>query len=182
MLGCLPFSIFIARLFKLPDPRSYGSGNTGATNVARSGNKTAAILTLFADAAKGIGAVVIALAFKAPIAIVTAAGVLAVLGHVFSIFLQFRGGRGVATAIGVIAVWDILSLLVFAIAWGLSFALTRMSSIASIVAITITVASFYFLGYPHFLVGSACIAVLIIYRHKTNIKRIIAGEELRFKK
>ncbi len=182
MIGSLPFAIIVARLFKLPDPRSYGSGNTGATNVARSGNKTAAILTLFADAAKSAIPVAIAIALKESSVIVATVGVMAVCGHVFSIFLRFKGGRGVATAIGVFAVWDIFSVLIFLAIWGLTFAISRLSSLASILSHLGIIAALAYWTNSNYVIGGSIIACIVLYRHKENIRRILSGEELKFKK
>lgn len=178
LLGSIPFAIVSSRLFGLADPRKYGSGNPGATNVLRSGNKAAALLTLIGDCAKGWLAVWAAarLGFDATDAAL--AGFTAFLGHVFSVFLRFNGGKGVATALGVLAGingWVALSALLVWLA--VAFA-TRYSSAAALSAAVITPAAGYvFLGAQPAVAVLALIAALLIWRHASNIRKLLNGTE-----
>ncbi len=183
LLGAIPFALLIARVAKLPDPRSYGSGNVGATNIARSGNKTAAILTLLADGGKGAVAILAAVALLPPefshIA-AAAAGFVAVFGHVTSPFLRFRGGRGVATALAVYLCWQpLLGVAVLAV-WGAVFAVFRYSSLASLTAtVAATVLCYFFLPLQ-FLPAAVAINIVIFVRHAENIRRLWQRSEQGF--
>ena len=180
LLGSIPFAILVSRAMGLADPRSYGSGNIGATNVLRSGNRRAAFLTLLGDAAKGWLAVLLAHVLGASVEIVALVAFFAFLGHVFPVWLRFRGGKGVATAGGVLiaihwvlGVATILSWLVVAVA-------TRYSSLAAIVAaVTACVAAWYLLGIGPIFYAVVAMAVLLIARHHANIVKLIRGEESR---
>jgi glycerol-3-phosphate acyltransferase PlsY len=183
LLGSLPFAVIISRLFKLADPRSYGSKNPGATNVLRSGHKLAAALTLLLDALKGTLAVLLAMRFSASIggeAGVAVVMVCVYLGHVFPIFLRFRGGKGVATALGITfaVVWW-LGVAV-ALAWLVCALLFRYSSLASLVG-AIFAPLFYWtmVGQTAITLALALIAVGIVVRHSGNIKKLLAGTESR---
>ena len=184
LLGSISFAVLVSRLMGLPDPRSYGSKNPGATNVLRSGSRTAAILTLVGDTGKGALAVLLAALYtgEAPSAGYDApmAGALALLGHVYPVFHRFQGGKGVATAAGVLlAIHPILgagSLATF----GIIVAFFRMVSLASVVAAVFAVFWAWFLFHmapvtP--LVGA--IALLVIWRHRDNVLRIARGAEPR---
>jgi glycerol-3-phosphate acyltransferase PlsY len=180
LIGSVPFAIVSSRLFGLADPRQYGSGNPGATNVLRSGNKMAALLTLVGDCAKGWFAVWLAgrLGFTPTEAAL--AGLAAFLGHVFTIFLRFNGGKGVATALGVLAGingWIALSALGVWLA--VAFA-TRYSSAAAVcAAIAAPVAGLLVLGNDPVVVVLAVIAALLLWRHAANIRRLLDGSESR---
>lgn len=178
LLGSVSFAIISSKLFALPDPRSYGSGNPGATNVLRSGRKAAALLTLFGDAAKGWLAVFAAIQFAltdVQIALV----VLAVfIGHLFPVFLRFRGGKGVATALGVLLalnVWLGSSALATWLAMALAF---RFSSLAALAAAAAAPAFAILLGLPHeWVLASGIMSLLLFWRHKKNILNLLAGTE-----
>ena len=182
-LGSVPFAIIVSRVFGLADPRTVGSGNPGATNVLRSGNKKAAILTLIGDAAKGLLAMLIAEQLGADMLGVTLAGFGAFFGHVFSVFLKFRGGKGVATAAGVFfgfSVW--LGLIVLAV-WLATALISRYSSLGAIVAsIVAPFAAWWLLPHPEQAIAVTLIAVIVIRRHRENIQRLIAGTEGRMGK
>lgn len=180
IIGAFPTSVLVARWFGLPDPRTYGSKNAGATNVARSGKKMPALITLLGDAGKGILAVYLAIRFNLSDFYIAAAGGLAVFGHVFSVFLKFKGGRGVATALGVLAAWHLYAAICFALVWLSAFVLTRTSSVASLVAIGGATVTLYFVADASYFWGGVCIATLIIFRHKDNLQRLINKEEKRF--
>lgn len=184
-LGAIPSALLVARLLHLPDPRTYGSGNVGATNMARGGSRSGAILTLLADSGKGAAAVFAATALlqgeaAASAAAAATAGVLAVLGHITSPFLRFRGGRGVATTLAVLVCWQpLLGAAVLAV-WGAVFALCRTSSIASLTAATAATLLFFFFAPVMQCVAAALLNVLIVLRHWDNLRRLIAGKEGRF--
>lgn len=175
LIGSVPSGVLIARLMGLGNLRDIGSGNIGATNVLRTGNKTAAALTLLFDAGKGILAVVLALVFAGP-DVAQLAGFVALIGHCFPVWLGFRGGKGVATFYGVLfaLIWPIG--IVAAVAWLVTAALSRISSLAALVAaVSAPVAAL--LVFPSYLVLMAALAILIIWRHAANIQRLLAGTE-----
>ncbi len=189
LIGSIPFAVVVSRAFRLKDPRTYGSGNPGATNVLRSGNKAAAALTLIGDAAKGWFAVWGASQTGAP-AEVLAGVVLAVfLGHLYPIFLGFKGGKGVATAFGVmIAIEPMLAIASMA-TWLIIAVFFRYSSLAAIVC-AIFAPFFYMLGglvqaWPFaqpLAWALAAIGLLLLGRHRANISRLLAGTEPRLGK
>jgi len=178
LLGSIPFALVSSRLFGLQDPRSYGSGNPGATNVLRSGNKAAAAVTLIGDCVKGWVAVSIALklGFTAPEAAL--AGFAAFLGHVFTIFLRFNGGKGVATALGVLAGIDWRIALACLGAWLLIAAASRYSSAGSLgAAIVSPIAGYLLLGANPVIAVLLAMSAVLIWRHAANIQRLLAGTE-----
>src|SRR5688572_10837055 len=133
LLGSIPFAVLVSRAMGLRDPREYGSGNPGATNVLRSGNRLAALLTLVGDAGKGWAAVMIARALGASTELVAIVAIAAFLGHLFPIWLRFRGGKAVATAAGVLIALDWRLGLAVIVAWVAVVILTRYSSLGAIV-------------------------------------------------
>jgi acyl phosphate:glycerol-3-phosphate acyltransferase len=180
LIGSLPFAVIVSKLFGLADPRSFGSGNPGATNVLRTGNKAAAALTLFGDAAKGWLAMFIAEKVGAGETAVACAGLAAFFGHLFPLFLRFKGGKGVATAIGVLIGLDGWIALGAVLTWAATAALTRYSSLAALVAAG--VAPMLALAWHGVSAVSTVIVImclLLIMRHKANIQRLIAGTESR---
>lgn len=182
LLGSIPFAVVSSKLFGLADPRSYGSGNPGATNVLRSGSKAAALVTVLGDAAKGWLAVYLAQhlgpAYGAQPQDIPVAGFAAFFGHLHPVFLGFRGGKGVATAAGVMlgfSPWLGLSLVaVFAlVVW-----LFRYASLGSIAtAIIAPILGMMLIGPGETLTAIFCIALLIFWRHSANLQRIRAGTE-----
>jgi glycerol-3-phosphate acyltransferase PlsY len=178
VLGSIPFAVVTSKLFGLQDPRKYGSGNPGATNVLRSGNKAAAALTLLGDSLKGWLAVWAATQLGFDAGQAALAGLAAFLGHVFSIFLRFNGGKGVATALGVLAGVDGRIAIFSAVVWLMVAYTSRYSSAAALsAAIAAPFAGLLFVG-PQFSVGVvAAMAALLIWRHKANIARLRAGTE-----
>ena len=184
LIGSIPFAVVVSRLFGMADPRTYGSGNPGATNVLRSGNKLAAILTLVGDGLKGWLAVFLAEQI-APAAglgqiAVPAAALAAFLGHLFPVFLGFRGGKGVATAAGVLfGASGCLGLATMGVWLGIAFA-TRYSSLAALCAALAAPGLAFLLGLaPYWVLSSSIMSLLLIWRHKDNIKRLLAGQESR---
>jgi len=184
LLGSIPFGFLLVRIFRKQDIRTTGSGNIGATNVARSGAKGLGILTLLLDALKGYVAVVVALHLSpGNLHLAVAAAVAAILGHVFPIWLGFRGGKGVATALGVFFALTPASTLAVLAIFVIVFALTRYVSLASIVA----AAAFPFIALhfiptrtPIVVGGLIFIPLLIIVKHHQNIRRLLSGTESRF--
>lgn len=182
LAGSVSFAVIVSRVFGLPDPRRYGSGNPGATNVLRSGRKGAALLTLIGDGAKGWAAVALA-QWLAPghgygDALVALAAVAVFLGHLYPVFFRFEGGKGVATAAGILLALDPwLALVVFAV-W-LVFALgSRVSSVGALAAAVATPpAGWWLLGAGPALVALLVIAALLAWRHRSNVGKLLAGTE-----
>ncbi|MEO1766862.1 glycerol-3-phosphate 1-O-acyltransferase PlsY [Thiobacter aerophilum] len=186
LVGSLSFAVIVSRLFGLPDPRSYGSGNPGATNVLRTGHRAAAALTLVADAAKGWLVMAAALhygpAWGLSDAWVAAAGIAVFLGHLFPVFFGFQGGKGVATAFGILlAVSPWLGLSV-AGSWLITFAMFRISSLSALVAALFTPLFAALWLKPTFVGMVIILAALLVWRHKSNIRKLLRGEETGFGK
>ena len=181
LLGAVPFGIVITRGLGLGDLRQIGSGNIGATNVLRTGNRWAALMTLLLDAGKGGIAVVIARQFG-PSDAEQLAALAAFLGHLFPIWLGFRGGKGVATFLGtlILLAWPVG--LASCATWLVTFALTRISSLSALIAALSVVFWLGISGYSDMIALGASLAALILWRHETNIKRLLAGTEPRFTK
>jgi len=185
LIGSLSFAVIVSRLFGLPDPHSYGSGNPGATNVLRTGKKVAAALTLAGDCGKGIAAVIMARYFAADYGVdmsgIALVALAAFLGHLWPVFFRFKGGKGVATALGILCAINLWLGLATLASWLLIVSIFRMVSLASIVAAVF--APFYtawlFGTASPLLPGVLAIAALLIYRHKENIRRLLAGQESR---
>jgi len=179
LMGSVSFAIIASKIFNLPDPRTYGSGNPGATNVLRSGKKAAAVLTLVGDAAKGWLAVFLALHF-CPLNNLLIAGVLLAvfLGHLYPIFLRFQGGKGVATALGVLLAINLWVGLGALATWLLVAIVFRLSSLSALVAAVAAPIYIFLLGLPvEWLVASVVMTLLLIYRHKGNIHNLLNGKE-----
>jgi glycerol-3-phosphate acyltransferase PlsY len=180
LLGSIPFAVVVSKAFGLADPRSHGSGNPGATNVLRTGNKTAAVLTLLGDALKGWFAVWLAARLGAGALAIAAAGAGAFLGHLFPLFLRFKGGKGVATALGVLAGFSGYLALVATGAWLLTALLTRYSSLSALVAaIAAPIAGGFLIERIEIVTAVALMSALLIWRHRPNIQRLFAGTEPR---
>ena len=180
LAGSIPFAVIVSRLLSLPDPRTYGSKNIGATNVLRSGNRIAALLTLAGDAAKGWGAVLVAAALGASVDMLALVGLAAFLGHVFPVWLGFRGGKGVATAAGVLIALDWrLGVAVIAV-WLVVVVASRYASLASIAAaLAAPLAAWALDGTGPVLYAVVAMAVLLLERHRPNIGKLLRGEESR---
>ena len=182
LLGSISFAVIVSRLFALPDPRTYGSNNPGATNVLRSGNKLAAVLTLLGDALKGWLAVVLALRAAPVLGLgevhIAFAALFVFIGHLFPAFYQFKGGKGVATALGVLLALDWGVGVAAAVIWLVLFVATKTSSVAALVATVATpIAAYYFRGGDMISGVVLLIAILVIWRHKENISRLLVGRE-----
>ena len=180
LVGSVPFAMISARLFGLADPRSYGSGNPGATNVLRSGNKKAALFTLIGDALKGWVAVFVAQKMGFSDNVVGLVALAVFFGHLFPIFLRFRGGKGVATAIGVLIALDpLLGLAVIGTWLFIAFAF-RYSSLAAILAGALApVYSLLMHGANPQIFVIGIIAMALIGKHWQNLQRLLAGQETR---
>lgn len=177
LLGSIPFGILVTRALGLGDLRQVGSGNIGATNVLRTGNKAAAAATLLLDGAKGAAAVLIARLWGAEDA-AQLAGLSAVLGHLFPVWLGFRGGKGVATVLGVLLALAWPAGIAVCATWAAAAALFRISSLAALVAVTLAPAWLLVFGHPAVALGLV-LAALVVWRHAPNIARLRAGTEPR---
>ena len=181
LLGSIPFGVLITRAGGAGDVRSIGSGNIGATNVLRTGRKDLALLTLLADAAKGAIPVLVARWLFPETPLPYIAGGAAFIGHLFPVWLGFKGGKGVATFYGVLfaAAWPVG--IVAAIAWLASFAVTRISSLSALVAALAAPVAAWLSGQVWACVGLVTIMALLIFvRHHENISRLLKGQEPRF--
>ena len=179
LLGSLPFAVLVSKAFGLPDPRSFGSRNPGATNVLRSGNKAAALLTLLGDAAKGWLAMYLAGLLGADAAGVAGAGLAAFLGHIFPLFLGFRGGKGVATALGVLAGFSGWLALTCALTWLAVAAVFRYSSLAALAAAAVAPVAAWKLVDSQVALAVCVMSLLLFWRHRENIRKMLAGTENR---
>lgn len=185
LIGSLSFAVIVSRLFGLPDPHSYGSGNPGATNVLRTGRKLAAALTLAGDTGKGAVAVLLAKYFAAAYGVnqigIALVALAVFLGHVYPLFFRFRGGKGVATALGILCALDLWLGLATLASWLVIVVFFRMVSLGSIIAAVFAplYAAWLFGTTSPLLPAVLAIAMLLIYRHKENIGRLIAGKESR---
>ena len=189
LIGSVSFAVLVSRSLGLPSPHSYGSGNPGATNVLRTGNKYAAILTLLGDAAKGAFALWLAqliadsqfgaergVADWVPAAVALAA----FLGHLYPLYFRFRGGKGVATAAGILLAINVAMGATILGIWIVIALATRYSSLAAIVAaIAAPLVSLAFLGKSWFVPAIICMALLLLWRHRGNISKLRAGTESR---
>ena len=178
LLGSIPFGLLLTRAAGLGDIRQIGSGNIGATNVLRTGKKGLAAATLLLDAAKGAVAVLIARYYLGETPAMLA-GLAAFIGHIFPVWLGFKGGKGVATYLGVLAalVWQ--CALVFAALWLTVAAATRISSLAAIIATIASPIAAWILGDADLAAIVALMSLIILIKHRANIERLIAGEEPR---
>jgi glycerol-3-phosphate acyltransferase PlsY len=176
LLGSIPFGIIVTRLGGGVDPRSIGSGNIGATNVLRSGNKKLAALTLLGDALKGTLAAVLGFALGGE-ATALAAGLGAFVGHLFPVWLGFKGGKGVATYLGVVLGLAPVGALAFALVWLISAKLSKYSSLSALLASVFTPVVLMVLGYGRIAALMAVLAALLWIMHRDNIRRLLAGTE-----
>jgi len=182
LIGSVSFAIVLSRLAGMADPRSYGSGNPGATNVLRSGRKLVAALTLLGDGGKGWLAVFLAQLWSGQSAldglVVPLAGVAVFLGHLFPVYYRFAGGKGVATAAGVLLAFNLWLGLATLATWAALFAFFRISSLAGLVAAVFApFYTFWLFGLRPVLAAVVVIAVLMAWRHKDNLRRLRSGAE-----
>jgi len=178
LLGSISFAIVVSRLMRLPDPRSYGSGNPGATNVLRTGRIAAAALTLAGDMGKGWLAAWLSGRYV-PDAMALA-GLAAFIGHLYPLFYRFRGGKGVATAAGVLLGFNVWLGAATLATWLVIAALLRYASLASIIAaLFASFYAFWLFGLMHIPAAVVVMAALLVWRHRENIRRLVAGTESR---
>ena len=178
-LGSIPFGLIYAKLAGLGDVRNIGSGNIGATNVLRTGNKKVAALTLLSDIAKGSLAVFITFNFFPKLILLSS--VIVYLGHIFPVWLKFKGGKGVATFIGAMAILNYVLCLIFLISWAIVAKIFKISSLSAIVAFLITFVATVFLYENDLILVMSFFTVFSIFTHRENIKKIISGEENKIK-
>jgi glycerol-3-phosphate acyltransferase PlsY len=182
LIGAISFGIVMSYIFSLPDPRTIGSKNPGATNVLRTGKKLAALLTLLGDALKGALTVGLAQYFELSSLMVGLIAIATLIGHVFPIYYGFKGGKGVATAAGILFMFSwVMGITVLGIWLGVFF-IWRYSSLAAIIAGSLSPVIGFFYGIDFYeLIASSMIALILILRHMENIKRLIDGTESGFK-
>ncbi len=184
LVGSLSFAVIVSRAMGLPDPHSYGSGNPGATNVLRTGKKLAAVLTLAGDALKGLVVILVARSLATTAGFgpgdIALGGLAAFLGHLYPIFFGFRGGKGVATAAGVLFGLSVpLGGIVLAV-WIAVFAISRVSSLGALAAaVAAPIATALLVGNDLVIGAVVVMAALLIWRHRENIRRLRAGAEKR---
>jgi glycerol-3-phosphate acyltransferase PlsY len=184
LIGSVSFAVLVSRVMKLPDPRTYGSSNPGATNVLRTGRRSAAALTLIGDCAKGWFAVFLAGKFfttDVPAAeTIALAAVAVVVGHMYPLFHRFQGGKGVATALGVLLGLNLWLGADTVATWAIIALFFRISSLAALLAALSAVCSCFLLyGLHPYTAATVVIALLLFWRHKSNIKNLLAGSEPR---
>ncbi len=176
LLGSVPFGLVWARIFGLGDIREIGSGNIGATNVLRTGNRVAAFLTLLGDAGKGAAAVLIARAAVGEDA-AQVAGLAAYLGHLYPVYIGFKGGKGVATWLGTLAALAWPVGLAAAVTWLVVAGISRISSVAGLTAAALGPVWALVFGRPEAVLIAILLGALIFVRHQENIRRLVKGEE-----
>lgn len=180
LLGSLSSAIIVCKLSGLPDPRSQGSGNPGATNVLRFGGKKLAALVLLGDLLKGLIPVLLAGIIELPADNVAVVGLAAFIGHLYPVFFAFRGGKGVATAVGVILAMSWLTGLALIATWlSISF-LLRISSLAAICSALAAPAYIWWLSAtPAYVVAVSIMSLMLLWRHRSNLRNLLAGKEPR---
>ena len=182
LIGSLSFAVIVSKFYGLDDPRSYGSGNPGATNVLRSGRKKAAALTLLGDALKGLVAVLLARWLQSHFgladAVVAAVAVAVLAGHMWPLFFGFKGGKGVATALGVLLALSWPVALICAAVWLMMAFGLKISSLAALTATVISpLAAMFLVQQPSWQAAIAVIAALVLLRHRSNIQNLLSGKE-----
>ena len=183
LLGSVSFGILVSRAFGLPDPRTVGSGNPGATNVLRSGKKLAALLTLLGDAAKGWLPVWLAQVYGLEVDVVCWIALAVFLGHLYPVFYRFKGGKGVATALGVLLAFSPLLAGLALLSWVVIFVLTKFSSLAALTAAVLAPGFAWWLLLPiQYIVVVFVLSLLLIWRHRSNIRKLLDGTESGFGK
>lgn len=181
LLGSIPFGLVLSHAFGLPDPRTLGSGNIGATNMLRTGRKDVAALTLLLDGLKGAAAVWLGhLAFESTPAMSAVAAMMAAAGHIYSPWLKFKGGKGVATTIGAALAFSPILGGMEILIWLLVFVITGISSLSAILALVLLPILSWWVFEPRVVLILAATSALVLYKHKANISRLLRGEEPRF--
>jgi len=184
LIGSVSFAVVVSKAYGLSDPRTYGSKNPGATNVLRSGNKAAAVLTLLGDAAKGWLAVFLAQYYAARYGVgeggIALVALAVFIGHLYPVFFRFQGGKGVATALGVLLALDLWLGLAVLVTWVVVAAVFRYSSLAALVAAALApIYHAFFWDISVTTLAIAFISLLLIWRHRLNIEKLMAGKESR---
>jgi len=177
LLGSIPVGLVLSKM-KGRDPRTTGSGNIGATNVMRTAGKTLGIITLLGDVAKGFLPVWLAARYGQPTLVVAMVGIAAFIGHIFPLYLRFKGGKGVATAVGVFLAVSPLSVLIVVVLFVVLLIIFRYVSLGSLAGTALTPIVLYLLKVsPHFITMAVIMVVLIFWKHRENIKRLWQGTE-----
>ncbi|QEY24827.1 glycerol-3-phosphate 1-O-acyltransferase PlsY [Neisseria animalis] len=182
LIGSLSFAVIVSKYYGMDDPRTYGSGNPGATNVLRSGRKKAAALTLLGDALKGVAAVVLVRCLQEPLGLSESAAafsaVAVLLGHMYPLFFGFKGGKGVATALGVLLALSWPTALISALIWLVMAFGFKVSSLAALTATVVSpIIAFFLMPHTSWAWATVAVALLVLYRHKTNIQNLLQGKE-----
>lgn len=184
LLGSVSSAIIVCKVMGLPDPRTEGSGNPGATNVLRVGGKRAALITLAGDLLKGAIPVVVAWAVGATVTIVALTGLAAFFGHIFPVFFRFKGGKGVATMMGVLYAYSFFAGLATAATWIVMAKVFRISSLSALIAAFFSPFYVWLIAgpVPELIAATTIMTVILFWRHRTNIQRLMSGEEGLIKK
>lgn len=182
LIGSLSFAVIVSKFYGMDDPRTYGSGNPGATNVLRSGKKKAAALTLLGDALKGLLAVLLARCLQDSLGLssntIALVAVAALVGHMWPLFFGFKGGKGVATALGVLLALSWPTALVCAAIWLIMAFGLKISSLAALTATVVSpIVAYFFMPHGSWVWATVAIAALVLYRHKSNIRNLLEGKE-----
>lgn len=178
LLGSIPFGLILTKLGGYGDIRDIGSGNIGATNVLRTGNKKLALATLILDGLKGAAAVLIAHCLTDDFTIQMIAGLSALIGHLFPVWLKFKGGKGVATTLGTLLALKPMIGVIACGVWLITAVITRYSSLSALIAVAATpLAAYYLVGDPEFTALCGFIATLVWFKHRANIGRLVKREE-----
>ena len=178
LIGSISSAVIICRLMGLPDPREQGSGNPGATNVMRFGGKKAAVITLLGDLLKGLLPVLVAKLIDAPIELLALTGLAAFFGHLYPVFFGFKGGKGVATSIGVLLGFSYLLGLAFIVTWLIMYKVGKISSLSALIASLLSpIYAWFILGNLAITGVAALMMIFLLWRHKANIQRLLDGQE-----
>lgn len=183
LLGSINSAIIVSKAFSLPDPRGLGSGNPGATNVLRTGNKTAAMVTLAGDVLKGLLPVIAVDIFTANTTLVAATGIAALLGHMYPLYYRFKGGKGVATTLGVLFGFDWLLGITWIVLWLFTALVFRYSSLSALIAtLLILIISWFWTEHIWLFASMVIITIFVFWRHRSNIQNLLNGTESKFGK
>lgn len=186
LVGSLSFAIFISKYYHLDDPRSFGSKNAGATNVMRSGNKKAGLITFLGDALKGTLIIIIGkyifFSQDSSEIIVSIGATLVILGHIYPVYYNFKGGKGVATLFGVVLGINPILFLASIGSWAVAFTFFRVSSISSLITLALVpIYSYFIIGGNPYTISMIICSLIILYKHTDNIKRLFKKSEHKFK-
>lgn len=178
LIGSISSAIIVSKIFKVTDPRKIGSGNPGTTNILRYAGKTAAALTLVGDITKGIIPIAIGYKLSFSPGALAFIGLCSLLGHMYPVFYQYKGGKGIATFIGILVALNWLLACCFILTWAATAFLTRYSSLSALLAITVTPIAAYIIEIPtSMLVVLSCCSLIIFIRHKQNLVNLMRGDE-----